>query len=176
MNRTMKGESVILVLIFGALTLCGCGTIRTHRNFEQRPGTTLSAGIGGTIFRLNKTGDLPNAFGGRDIWGGKVDKGFAEMKLVGIEGSVLVLEITDTNKQSSETTMDRYKPFQNRNSVVSVDVDTRIAIGNGEQYKPTIIKFDTQKQKDIVISGVRITFIDVQPYSVTYRLEDVQPR
>ena len=32
------------------------------------------------------------------------------------------------------------------------------------------IKFDTEKQKDIVISGVRVRFIDIQPYSVSYTL------
>ena len=162
------------VLFLAALALCGCGTIRTQRSFEESPGKVLSTSIGGTVFRLNKTGDLPNVVGRRDIWGGKVNKGFAEVKLVGIEGSVLVLEITDVNKQSSETTMDRYKPFQNQNSVVNVDVNTTVTNGNGEQYKPQVIRFDTQKQKEIVIAGVRVSFLDVQPYTVTYRLEDVQ--
>ena len=169
-----KGLKLVTVVFLTILTLCGCGTIRTHRNFEESSGKVLSTSVGGTVFRLNKTGDLPNAFGGRDIWGGKVDKGFAEVKLLGIEGSVLVLEITDVNKQSSETTMDRYKAFQNRNSVVNVDVNTTVTNGNGEQYKPQIVKFDTQKQRDIVIAGVRVTFLDVQPYTVTYRIEDVQ--
>lgn len=169
-----KGLKPVTVVFLSILAVCGCGTIRTHRNFEESSGKVLSTSVGGTVFRLNKTGDLPNAFGGRDIWGGKVDKGFAEVKLLGIEGSVLVLEITDVNKQSSETTMDRYKAFQNRNSVVSVDVNTTVTNSNGEQYKPQIIKFDTQKQRDIVIAGVRVTFLDVQPYTVTYRIEDVQ--
>lgn len=127
------------------------------------------------IFRLNKTGDLPNAFGGRDIWGGKVDKGFAEMKLGGIDGTILMLGITEIDKQSSETVMDRYKPFANRNSAVNVDVNNTINVGNQEIIKPYLVRFDITKQREIVISGIRVTFREVQPYSVQYTLENVQP-
>ncbi len=172
----MKANTLtISVLIIVSLSISGCGTIRSHRNLEQPMGSVLTTGIGGTVFRLNKTGDLPNAFGGRDIWGGKIDKGFAEIKLAGIEGTVLILEIIEVNKHSSETVMDRYKPFQNRNAAVNVDVDNTITIGNQEQPKPYIVRFDTAKQRDIVISGVRVTFSKVQLYSVQYSLDNIQP-
>lgn len=167
---TVSFTFIALFIIFS-----GCGTIRSHRNIEQPTATTLTTGIGGTIFRLNKLGDLPNAFGGRDIWGGKVDKGYAEMKLSSIDGKVLTLEVIDINKQTHETTMDRYKPFQNRSAMVNVESESNITIGGTQDTKPYVIKFDTEKQKDIVISGVRVTFIDVQPYSVSYTVEDVMP-
>lgn len=165
----------IVALIIVTLSMSGCATVRNHRNLEQPTGLFLATGIGGVLFRLNKTGDLPNAFGGRDIYGGKINKGFAEMKLAGIEGAVLVLEITDVNKHSSETTMDRYKTFNNQAAAVNVNVDNTIAIGNQEQTKPYIIRFNTAKQRDIVISGIRVTFSEIQPYSVQYTLENIQP-
>ena len=165
----------ISVLILASLSTSGCATIRSHRSLEQPTGATLTTGIGGTVFRLNKTGDLPNAFGGRDIWGGKVDKGFAEMKLAGIEGAVLMLEILEINRQSSETVMDRYKPFANRNAAINMDVHNTINIGNQELPRPYLVNFDTAKQREIVISGIRVTFSEVQPYSVRYSLENVQP-
>lgn len=172
----MYGKTLIMcVLIIVNLSISGCGTVRSHRNLEEPIGSVLTTGIGGTVFRLNKTGDLPNAFGGRDIWGGKTDKGFAEMKLAGIEGTVLILEIIEVNKQSSETVMDRYKPFQNRNAVLNVDVDNTVTIGSQELPKPYILRFDTAKQRNIVISGIRVTFSQVQPYNVVYSLENVQP-
>lgn len=167
--------SLAVVLVTAAVTLStGCAQILTHRQLEQPVGAALTSGIGGTLFRLNKVGDLPNAFGGRDIWGGKVDKGFAEMKLAGIEGQTLMLEVIDVNRQSSETTMDRYKPFQ-RNAVVNVDVQNTIVMGSEQSPRPHRINLDTTKQRDIVISGVRVTFVEVQPYSVRYTLEDLQP-
>jgi hypothetical protein len=172
----MKANTLVIsALIIVTLSISGCGTIHSHRNIEQPIGSVLTTGIGGTVFRLNKTEDLPNAFGGRDIWGGKIDKGFAEMKLAGIEGTVLILEIIEVNKHSPETVMDRYKPFQNRNAAVNVDVDNTITIGNQERPKPYIVRFDTAKQRDLVISGIRVTFYEVQSYSMQYTLENVQP-
>lgn len=104
-----------------------------------------------------------------------MDKSFAEMKLAGIEGQTLVLEIIDVSRQSSETTMDRYKPFQ-RNAVVGVDVQNSIVVGSAQSPRSYRVNLDTTKQRDIVISGVRATFVEVQPYSVQYKLEDVQPQ
>ncbi len=186
----MKAKTIVVfVLVIVSLAMSGCSSIRSHRNLDQPTGSVLTTGVGGTVFRLNKTGDLPNVFGRRDIWGGKIDKGFAEMKLADIEGAILVLEVTDVNKSSSETVMDRYKPFDSlQNSArafsgtgrgvaidVDVDVNNTVVIGNQEQAKPHIIRFDTAKQRDIVISGIRVNFSDIQPFNVQYTLEDIRP-
>jgi len=124
---------------------------------------------------LNKQGDLPNAYGGRDIWGGKVDKGFAEMKLVGVENRTIILDVVDISRQSSETVMDRYKPFQQR-GVVNVDVQQTVDVSSSAAIIPTRIRLDIEKQRDIIISGIRVNFVEVQPYSVRYTLEDLQPQ
>lgn len=165
----------LVIVSVAAFLLAGCGTIRSYRKVEQPLGPQLTSAIGGTIFRLNKVGDLPNAYGGRDIWGGKVDKGFAEMKLVAIEDQTLILDVIEVSRQSSETTMDRYKPFQQR-GVVNVDVQQSVTISSGQGPTPTRLRLDTRRQRDIVISGIRVNFLEVQPYSVRYILEDLQPQ
>lgn len=137
----------------------------------QSVSATLTTSVGGTIFRLNKFGDLPNAYGGRDIWGGKTDKGFAEMRLAGIEGSTLLLDIVDINRQPTETVIERYKVFQ-QNALMNIDVQN--TINSGSSFRPTRMKLDTAKQRDVVISGIRITFVDVQPYNIRYTIEDVE--
>ena len=175
MKRAVRISPTLASALAILLLASACGAIRSHRQLEQPLGAQLTSGIGGTLFRLNKIGDLPNAFGGRDIWGGKVDKGFAEMKLVGIEEQTVVLDVIDVNRQSSETTMDRYKPFQ-RSAVVSVDVQQSVTLGPGETSKPYRIRLDTRQQQDIVISGIRVKFIEVQPFSVRYTVEDLQPQ
>jgi hypothetical protein len=163
------------LLLLGLLLTAGCGTIRSHRQVEQPLGTQLVSGVGGTLFRLNKLGDLPNAFGGRDIWGGKVDKGFAEVRLVGIEDQTLILDIIDVNRLSSETTMDRYKPFQ-RPGLVNVGVQQSITVGPGESATPYRVRLDTTKQREMVIAGIRLRVLEVQAHAVRYTLEDVQPQ
>lgn len=164
-----------VLLLLGLLLTTGCGTIRSHRQVEQSLGSQLVSGVGGTLFRLNKLGDLPNAFGGRDIWGGKIDKGFAELRLVGIEDQTLILEVIDVSRHSSETTMDRYKPFQRRD-LFNVDVQQSVMVGPGESATPYRVRLDTSKQQDIVIAGIRLRVLEVQPHAVRYQLEDLQPQ
>jgi hypothetical protein len=175
MNIVVQPRLLSVLFFVMILLATACATIRSHRQLEQPVGSQLTSGIGGTLFRLNKLGDLPNAFGGRDIWGGKVDKGFAEVRLVGVEDRTILLEIVDVNRQSSETTMDRYKPF-GRTAVVSLDVQQSTNIGTDGAPKPNRVRLDTLKQQDIVISGIRIRFLDIQPYSLQYILEDLQPQ
>ena len=165
---------VITSIMVASIAISGCAAVKqpiqTYHNFEQPLATTLTAGVGGIIFHMSKSADLPNALGGKDIFGSKVDKGYAEIKLVGIEGSVLVLEIIDTNLQSTETAWDRNMMYKAYKTVTGDKTDTK-----QEQPKSNILRFDTAKQKEIVISGVRVSFLDVQPYSVSYALQDTQP-
>ena len=74
------GNLIVLCSVASA-----CGAIQGYRQLDQPIRSQLTTGIGGTLFRLNKSSDLPNVFGARDIYGGKIDRGFAEIKLVGIE-------------------------------------------------------------------------------------------
>lgn len=166
---------VRMSLIAALAVTTACGAIRSHRQLDQPLGPQLTTGVGGTVFRLNKMSDLPNAFGGRDIYGGKIDRGFAEMKLVGIEDQTVILDVVDISRQSSETTMDRYKHLA-RPGVVNVDVQQTGTLGQVQEPPPTRIRLDTRKQRDIVISGMRVNFLEIQPYSVRYTLEDLQPQ
>jgi len=165
-------QTIYLFLTFFILTsVSGCAAIRSHRILEQPSGVTLSTGVGGTIFRLNKVGDLPNAYGGRDIYGGKTDKGFAEVKLIKIDGTVLTLGVVDIAINTTETVMERYKVFENRNSI-NLNSSTSIALGGETGPRPNITKLDTAKQPYFTIAGVRITFTDVNEYGVQYQITD----
>lgn len=160
-------------ILLAAFILTACASVRTHRKIVQPTGVTLNAGVGSTLFRLNKVGDLPNAVGGRDIWGGKVGLGYSEAKLLSIHGAELTLAVTDVDQQSTETVMDRYKPFANRAALVSVDVTNQVNIGGSEHgVRPSIVKFNSAQQRELVLGGVKLSIIAVEPYSVRYTIED----
>lgn len=168
--RATAGFAVVIVVTLAS----GCAAIRVHRQVDQPLGPELTTGIGGTLF-LNKQSDLPNIYGGRDIYGGKVDRGFAEMRLAGIEGQTLLLDVVDINRQSSETTMDRYGHLISP-GLVKMDVQQSINLGaTTSASAPTRIRLDTRKQRDLVISGIHVTFVEIEPYSVRYTLKDLQP-
>jgi hypothetical protein len=121
---------------------------------------------------LNKQGDLPNAYGGRDIYGGKVDKGYAEVKLKATrDGRFVDLLAFDVSRDSSETTMDRYQPFDN--SVARVDVSQSITVGNAPSDLGMLVSVDTSSEKEYVLSGIRVTILEVRPSSVVYTLDDM---
>jgi len=63
------------ILIFLSLFfVVNCASIKNYYKLEQPEYSLLTASIGSTIFRVNKSSDLPNVFGKADLYGGKVDK------------------------------------------------------------------------------------------------------
>lgn len=169
----MQAMKTQIILTLAASFLVGCGTVREHRMVTQPLGTALTASVGSTLFRLNRRGDLPNAFGGRDIYGGKVDKGYAEVKLKAIRDERFVeLLAFDVNRDTSETTMDRYRPFDK--SLARVDVSQNVNIGAASSDLGLVVAVDTAREKEYVLSGIRIRFLEVRPTSVVYTLEDLQ--
>jgi hypothetical protein len=51
-----------LIVIFGAALGVACGAIRSYEIVQQPIATTLSAGLGGKLFRIERSSDLPNAY------------------------------------------------------------------------------------------------------------------
>jgi hypothetical protein len=165
----MRSTTLIITTVV-ALFATGCATVREHRALSQPENQKLTASVGSSLFRLTKKGDLPNAFGGRDIYGGKVDRGFAEAKLVRIREDGLVdLLVFDVNRESSETTMDRYghRP--------AVDVSQTVNIGTPDSSGGIPVTIDTKAEKEYVLAGVKITFVEVRKSSVVFTVQDQQP-
>ena len=109
------------------------------------------------------------------LGGGEVDQGFAEVILLAIDERILTLAATDVDRHSTETVMERYKIFQNRNAVIAVDVEQEINIGTHTNVGPSVFQFDTSRQNTLVIGGIKLTILSVQPYSVQYIVDDVMP-
>jgi len=163
----------VLILMLLGLLLNGCGTIRSHRTVLQPMGTELTASVGSSLFRLNKQRDLPNMWGGRDIYGGKVREGFAEVRLIGIsEGEKIQILVFDMNSDNTETTLDRYifSPGQQ-----NVEVTQNVSLGDKSSDQGVRVTIDPESEPNFVVSGVKITFHEVGSNSVVYTLEDLIP-
>jgi uncharacterized protein YceK len=102
----MKKITVFIILL---LLLSGCKTIREYERIDKQQTNQYVSYIGGRIFKINKTADLPNALGKADIFGGKVDKGQIDLKFYGYDSNGnLLLSVTYIDFTSTETTMSRY--------------------------------------------------------------------
>jgi hypothetical protein len=175
-----RGFAIAAVLV-SALTVA-CGATRSYETVQQPKGTTLTAGIGGKIFRIERSGDLPNAFGKKDIWGGKVDQGFVELRFAGVaDDGRLVLRLTDVETRSNETTMSRYgvghatvtaSTYGNWTTASGVYIPP--PQGETVVLPPNTIEFlyDTTKGP-LLIEGMEVTFMGSSAQSVTYRLQDL---
>jgi len=171
--RTMFKNAIILLVLFVLLgSISACTSIQTYRTIEQPENKKLYASVGSVIFRLNKTSDLPNAYGKADIYGGKVDKGYAELTLVNINpNQKLAFKVQDVNMHSSETTMDRYMPLM-QNSNISINTSLNV---NSNQQQPVVVtslSVDPSKEKYIVVSGIKIEILKVNPHSIEYTITD----
>jgi hypothetical protein len=117
---------------------------------------------------MNRQSDLPNIYGGKDIYGGKVDRGYVEVKLVGISGKEITLSVSDVTRQSSETTMDRY--------VTRPPVDVKQTVNLGS-FGPegVLVRINTGNEKEYVIGGVKISFLETRTSSIVYRVDELMP-
>src|SRR5215475_11711768 len=91
-----------------ALTIAGCAQVQQRQQLAEPVGPVLRTPVGGTIATIIKDRDLPNAFGGADIYGRKVDAGSTRIIYRGrnADGSVLVEQV-DVDIQSNASTLTR---------------------------------------------------------------------
>ena len=161
----------VIIFIITTFIFISCGSIQYYRILDQPINQPLITSIGGTVFRLNRFSDLPNIFGKADLYGGKIDRGYAELKFLGFtEKGELIFSVIDINKSSSETTMDRYKDQP------TIQIQTNVDILSSSPQEGIKFVFDPNKQKDLVIAGVQVIFTDIKPYSISYFIKDTQPK
>jgi len=104
-----SGAWKALTVVVGFLLVGGCATIESYETLEQPTGSTLKTHINGKIFKVKRTSDLPNAFGKADLWGGEVNRGYMELRYLGLtDDGRLILRLTDVETESTETSMSRY--------------------------------------------------------------------
>ena len=86
-----------------------CAPIERTSMLEQPIGQTLTVGPGDLVAKITKQRDLENVLGRADIWGGKTDEGYSELRFGGLEPSgELVFYRRDVGILTNETTMSRY--------------------------------------------------------------------
>jgi hypothetical protein len=184
MYRVATSILVSSSLLLLATSQAECGAIRSYEIVQQPMETTLHAGLGGKLLRIERSRDLPNLFGRPDIFGGKVDQGFVELRFAGVaDDGRLILRLTDVEIRSNETTMSRYG---GGHATVTAPTSGSWTTASGVYIpppksqtvvlQPNTIEFlyDTTKGP-LVVEGLEVTFVDSSPQGVTYRLRGLRP-
>jgi hypothetical protein len=161
--------------------LPGCGSIQHYETLAQPMGKDLETYVGGTIFKIDRTSDLPNAFGKADLYGGKVFNGYTEVHYQGLSDDAKILvRITEVATHSTETAMSRYGTSHGTytannyggggSGTVTIHDPPK---GSTDVLPPNTaqVAVDSTKDPEMTIAGVRIHFIEGTTQKLRYRLE-----
>ena len=164
-----------LMLLCSSLLLASCSSvtseIKSYETLRQAVDSELNSAIGSVIFRLDRSSDLPNAFGGGDIYGGKIDNGFSQVVFSSAENRDLNFTLEDVFINSTETTMDRYKDLMvvpgNNSTVVTVNNNERSTL-DPKNLSRIQINLDTNRV--ISISGYLIRISSFDGVNLSYTI------
>lgn len=177
---SMRPLALLIALV--AVVLAGCATIKTYSRLEQPVDTPMSTYVGGVVFKVDRSQDLPNVFGRADIFGGKVNKGFMELvyKGIGPNGNLL-FGVVDEQTTSNETTMTRHSNTTADvtsetygNTTTSTIVVHRPPKGETVALPPntTNFAFDPKSGKNFTIDGIKVVLDKWTTTSFSYSLVD----
>jgi hypothetical protein len=94
------------LILFIVAIITGCAPTQHHAQLSNPTDTVLTAGVGEEIYHLNKTRDMPNAFGNADVFGRKVDNGSEEVRYLGMSSpNTIRLSFRNVDIYSDETTI-----------------------------------------------------------------------
>jgi hypothetical protein len=95
--------------LIASVLMIGCSPPKEYEVISQPKSVALTAYIGEEMVTIEKSRDLPNVYGGADIWGGKVDEGYMRLSFSGLtDEGLIILRRQDVEIQSDATTMSRY--------------------------------------------------------------------
>ncbi|WP_255555368.1 peptidase [Enterovibrio paralichthyis] len=128
------------------------------------------------MFGTSRTKDLPNAFGKADIWGGKVDTGYSELRFQGLtEDNKIIFRFMDVNIQSNEDVFTRYgqntsnvysNPFGGITISQSTKPEAKIS-----QLPPNTTEFLFPiDNKTLNIGGYTVHVISATPFNLEYKV------
>jgi len=179
--RISPSSSLLLLGLGFLVATSACATAQNHSTLQQPTGTRLSATVGGSVFRIERTKDLPNAFGKADLFGGKVDAGYFELRFTGVEEDGRVrFRVTDLSTRSDETTMSRYGTTSARaTSTTNGNVTTTdVTVNEPPRGSTTTLPPNTTeflydpRSGPLVLEGVEVTIVGLAPYRCDYSLRD----
>lgn len=178
--NSAKARGDVVLTILGLI--CSCAPVQRHETIQQPVGFRLSADIGSPLFHVERTSDLPNAFGNADLFGGKVDAGYVELLFAGTAPSGEIrFRVVDMNTRSNETTMSRYGGTQVHATTSTygntsyTDATIREPQGATHALPPNTTEFlFDPRSGPLVIRGIEVTILGVWPYRCDYVLRDLR--
>jgi hypothetical protein len=95
-----------VAIVVGLSLVAGCADVQTSAKSSRPLGKVETASVGDIMVKVDVSENLPNAFGKSDIFGRRRQKGFSELRYMGLSqtGSA-IFRRRDVDIISNETTM-----------------------------------------------------------------------
>lgn len=182
-------RSAFVIMFFLAIT--GCAEIKQHEQVSKSLDLLQTTSIGSELYLISKTRDLPNAFGKADVWGGKVNEGYSELRFIGLTNDgEIIFQFTDIDIQSNENVFTRYgvsRSVATTNTTANASVYGNTASGSAqsntvishyEKPKATVTQLPANtvqflfkpSDKILNLEGISIEIVNVNSYSIQYIL------
>lgn len=184
-----------LFFALGIAIISGCSPVQKSETIRQDTGSTLIAGVGDVVVKVDRYRNLENVFGKADIFGRRTYEGSTEIRYMGVRGDgIAAFARQDVSVHSNETTMSRsgiYVPNTTNTTTtttgfvgnVPVSGTSRTTGVSGGTYIPpkkseTVvlppntfeILIDLNKERVLIVSGRRVDIISASANQITYRV------
>lgn len=174
-------KALFALTAFSAFTIPGAALGKEKTEINQPLGKSVFVSVGDRMVRVTIREPLPNAFGGSDIFGRKREKGFVELRFMGIapDGRAVFRRST-VDVISNETTLSRSQSLFGNSSISQNGSGANAAVvvegpdGTGlEVLPPNTIEFalDISKHRIITVEGYTIHLEGADPGGVSFLIE-----
>jgi hypothetical protein len=171
-------------IVFAALLLAllaSCGSIQQQEIANRPTGAETFASVGDIMLHVDVTENLPNVFGDADIWGRKRNRGFSEIRYMGLTPQgVAIFQRRDVDIVTNEDTMNRMgfgtatvtaQPAGG--GVIASGVVTQAPPPNVNVLPPDTTQFtlDLSQGHVITLRGKTIDILKVTPSGVSFMVQ-----
>lgn len=175
-------KPIRLVFLALAASIAACAPVQRRADPVSSSTGPQVAGVGDVLLRLDITENLPNAFGGADIFGRRRDRGYVELRYAGLlpDGRV-VLHRKDVEVLNTETTMSRtgvgfattQGSVRAAGNVASVQGTTIYTTPQRATVLPLPpdsreIVLDLKQSRTLPVSGRTIEVLEAQPHMIQF--------
>ena len=166
-----------MLVPFAFFALAACAPLQQSHVLDKHKDTELTAGLGDIILRVSIKENLPNIYGRADIFGRTRDRGFSELRYMGMANEMPVFRRRDVEIITNETVMSRaglttsvinVQPAGA--GVVAYGVGTRPTSATIGVVPPDTIEFglDLRQSRTVTIRGHKIEIIEATSTSIRY--------
>lgn len=168
----------IVVLMVALSTVAACATVEQHARVSRPINAEAFASVGDVVVRVEVSENLPNAFGRSDIFGRTRERGFSEVRFMGLTSDNLaIFRRRDVDIQTNETTVNTMglgtaavSVERSGSGLVGTGIYTHAPAPNIQALPPDTIEFalDLRQGRLVTIRDRTIEVLDATPSGVRF--------